>query len=274
MSNSPKNILLSVVVSCSNQSEIFKKNLQALARQSLNPSIWQALFIFQEELKHSPSISLIKNRFPNAEILFLPSKSPIYEMRNLGLKRAHSPVIYFIDEDVILKDEEALSRVLKSHKKRPQAIAIGAGYLDHSESSFWACSYNYVVRVWMKAWPEFMPAGNLSVKTDKAFKALFKSPHPLGFGGEEIHFLKSLMAEGHKSLQDDSLSAYHLARHSFFKFISRAWLHGASLAFEGKPRFAPRLFIKCQGKALIKIFAVFYLLLVRGSFFLNKLKKR
>ena len=273
MSNRPE-YLLSVVVSCSNQTEILKKNLQALARQSLSRSIWQALFIFQEELKDSPSISLIKNKFLKAEILFLPSKSPIYEMRNLGLKQAGSPIIYFIDEDVILKDEEALSRVLKLHKKQPHVTAIGAGYYDHPESSLWGLSYNYVVRVWMKAWPEFMPGGNLSVKTDKAFKALFKSSHHLGFGGEEIHFLKSLMAEGHKTLQDDSLSAYHIARHSFFKFIRRAWLHGANLAFEGKPRFAPRLFIKCHGKALIKIFAVFYLLLVRGSFFLNKLKKR
>ena len=267
-----KQVLLSVVVSCKGLSVILKKNLVALSRQDLDRSVWEPCFLFKEEQKHSDCIGMIKDHFPSHRILFLPKDQPIYEMRNLVFQNTAYPYIYFIDEDVILEDSGHLSQLLALHKEYSKMTVIGGSYLDHPDSTFWGGSYNWVARIWTKQ-TGYSPAGNLSIKAKTVFKARFYSPNPFGFGGEEIHFLKSLHKEGHQSLWDKKLDAQHLALHSFRDFIKRAWIHGASLAFEKNTRkLSYLLFFKERASIVIKIAALFYLLLVRFSSFFYKMK--
>ena len=273
-------VLLSVIVSCKALTKILEKNLKALSRQNLKRELWKLVFVFREGQKHSNCIILIKNYFPSHQLLFLPKNKPIYEMRNLALNHIPCPYIYFIDEDVILSDPKHLSRLVQLHKKFPEFTVIGGSYLDHSECTFWGRSYNWIARLWTKNQNCFVPAGNLSINTNKTFKARFYSPNPFGFGGEEVCFLKSLQSEGHQSLWEKQLDAKHLAIHSLKDFIHRAWCHGASFAFEKNiksekqtKRSSGGLFIKEPAPFLIKIMALFYLLLVRLSALFYKVKK-
>lgn len=268
-----KGILLSVVVSCMARKAVLEKNLQALSRQNLNLRLWELLFVFHEGQNHSDCIPLIESFSPSPRILFGPKDQPIYEMRNLGLNNASGSLIYFIDEDVILSDKRHLGRLLEFHKARPNHTVIGGGYLNAPGCSFWGKSYNHVALMWIKNHPDFIPAGNLSVKMEKKFKARFYSPNPFGFGGEEICFLKSLKGEGHKILLDETLSVRHLARHGFWGFIKRAWIHGAGLAFEKQPEKSSYfLFFREPADLSVKIASFFYLLLVRLSWLFYKLK--
>ena len=275
-----KQILLSVVVSCKALTKILEKNLKALSRQNLKRELWSLVFVFKEEQKGSDCILLIKNYFPSHQLLFLPKNQPLYEMRNLALDHISCPYIYFIDEDVILSDPEHLSRLVQFHKKFPEFTVIGGCYLDHLESTFWGRSYNWIARLWAKNHTHFVPAGNLSIKTNKTFKARFYSPNPFGFGGEEVYFLKSLQNEGHQSLWEKQLDAKHLALHNLKDFIKRAWCQGASFAFEENTKSEKQtkgsagvLFIKEPAPFLIKTAGLFYLFLVRLSAFFYKVKK-
>ena len=268
-----KSVLLSVVVSCKGQVEILEKNLSALSRQDLNRKFWNILFFLKEEQKHSPCVSLIKKYFPSQNILFLPKDQPLYKMRNLAFKNGTHPYIYFIDEDVILGNSGHLSRLLELYKEHPGVTVIGGGYFDHPDCSFWGRSYNWIVRLWMKSHSGFAPAGNLAVRTTTTFKARFHSANPFGFGGEEIHFLKALKTQGHLFLLANELSARHLADHGFRDFIQRAWIHGAGLFFEAQTkRPAYLLFFKEKAPVLIKMVGLFYLLVVRFSWFFYKIK--
>ena len=267
-------ILLSVVVSCKSVEKILKKNLRALSRQNLTPELWIPVFIFKEEQKHSPCVLLVKNYFPSGRFLFLPEGQPLYEMRNLALDHLNSSYIYFIDEDVILDDPQHLSRLIEFYKTYPEWTVIGGSYLNHPDSSFWGRSYNWTVCLWTKNHPGFIPAGNLSVTTNPPFYSRFYSPSPFGFGGEESCFLKSLQKEGRKSLLDEALSASHLAGHDFKNFVKRAWVHGASLAFERQIHSSSQLlFFKEPAPFFIKTAALFYLLLVRFSCLFYKVGK-
>lgn len=261
-------ILLSVVVSCKGILKTLNKNLEALSRQNLSRELWEVVFILKKEQKHSDCISLIKDYFLSYKLLFLPKGEPIYEMRNLGLQNVNCSYIYFIDEDVILEEPDHLKRLVEIHKKFPELTVIGGSYLNHPDCTFFGRSYNWIARLWTKNQTSFVPAGNLSIKTNKTFKARFYSPNPCGFGGEETYFLQSLQSEGHKSLWRKELDAPHLAFHSLKDFIKRAWIHGASLAFEKKTRqFFYSLFLKEKASFTIKTAALFYLLLVRLSYF-------
>ena len=265
---------LSLIVSCKGVLWILEKNLKALRGQSLSSALVEAIFVFDRKTKSlSPCISLIKNYFPNGQFVFLPRGKPIYEMRNLGMKQASAPYIYFIDEDVILQNSNHLSLLIQLHKKLPQYTAIGGGYLDHQLSSFWGKAYNRIAMLWIKNRPGFVPAGNLSIKMAKPFKACFHSPNPDGFGGEETAFLQMLEEEGKKSLYHSEMDAEHLAIHSLRDFIKRALAHGASLSFEKKRRLSLSLFFKMKaGGVGIKTGVLFYLLIVRLSALIYKLQ--
>ena len=264
-------ILLSVAVSCKTLPHILEKNLKALSRQNLNHKLWKPVFVFKE--KDEIPLSLIKKYISFYEIMILPKNKPLYEMRNMALQTLKSPYIYFIDEDVILENPQHLSRLLEFHKKFSKKTVIGGSYLDHSDCSFFGRSYNFTARLWTKHYKNMLPAGNLSVKTNRKFKARFYSPAPQGFGGEELYFLSSLYSEGHSCLWDKSLSAPHLAVHSFEVFLQRAWIHGISRALRVESKsLSLKLFLKEPAPFLIKSTALFYLLLVRLSCFLFQLK--
>ncbi|MCZ0931625.1 MAG: glycosyltransferase family A protein [Oligoflexia bacterium] len=270
----PASPLLSVVVSCKGAEKILSQQLKFLNKQNLTKELWQAVFIFREDFALRPVISLIKQYFPLSQIFCLKANRPLYEMRNLAFDRLDSPYLYFIDEDVILESAHHLSRLIEIHQKRPDQAVLGGSYLNHPDSTFWGDCYNWLVRLWVRAYKtknhqDLAPAGNLSIKGYKAFKARFYSPH--GFGAEELYFFKVLHKEGLLSYADKALDAPHLAQHTFKDFIQRAWIHGKSLPKQ-KKLASKALFFEEPAGFLIKIAGLFYLLLVRFSLIWSQLK--
>ena len=265
--------LLSVVVSCKTVKEILSQHLHFLHRQDLSQELWQAVFIFRENSDFKSALCLIKKYFPEPQVLFLKLNQPLYDMRNLAFDCLSSPYLYFVDEDIILERADHLSRLLELHKKNPKLAVIGGAYLNHRASTFWGKSYNWVVNLWLKAHKtnnnqDLIPAGNLSVKGYKDFKARFYSPQ--GFGAEEIYFFKALRREDKLSYLDTNLSASHLARHTFKDFVQRAWTHGKNASHHKMG--AKSLFFKEPGEFLTKITSLFYLLLVRFSLIWRQFK--
>ena len=264
-------LLLSVALSCKGVEAVLKKNLISLSRQDLSRSLWEPVFLLKEELKHSVCPSLIQEHFPSPRFLFLPKGSALYKMRNLAFQHLKSSYIYFLDEDVILENPSHLSHLVQLHKRQGQKTVIGAGYLEAEGCSFWGRSYNWISRLWVKNQIDFIPAGNLSVKTEKPFRARFYTSNPFGFGGEEMFFLHTLKEEGHKILCSKELSAPHLAQHNFIIFIKRAWIQGSSLSCDRVHRKTNYLlFFREKAPLPIKFVSLFYLLLVRLSAFFYK----
>lgn len=295
---------LGLVVFCKGEPSILEAQLEALKKQSLSPKLWEPVFIFRVQEASFPEERQKKNRdkssllekaflenkkqiqkfFPFAKILALPSSQKVYEMRNLAFNKIQSPIIYFLDEDVILDKSDHLEAALKLHSLNSSLTAIGGVYLDHPQSSFFGKIYNWIVRLWVKKHQsggrrDFLPAGNFSIKNNKKFSARFYSSNPSGFGSEELVFFKSLHKEGFLSAWMTQLDTKHLAQHSFKDFLKRAWLQGRSLApkdwFAGKNL---QVFVKEPAPLLYKFLALVYLFLVRisaiwKSVFLKKRKR-
>ena len=266
---------LSVAVCCKGILDILRIHLQALKKQSLATGLWELFFIFRGNFKENMDCRrLIKEFFPSSKILFLAQDQAIYKMRNLIFNSCNSPLIYFLDEDVILEKATHLQSVLELHKSRPELTVIGGAYLNHLDSSFFGQTYNWLVRLWMKrhqssSHQDFVPAGNLSIKTNKSFSARFYSPH--SFGAEEVYFLKSLHQEGFSSCWMKDLDTLHLSQHRFKDFIKRAWLQGKSLPkrdWFSKKNFY--MFFSEPAPYLLKLTALLYLLLVRLSSMISK----
>ena len=266
MKNSGSLVFLTVCVSCRETPDLLEQNLKALSRQNLDKSLWDLVLLFRGETTPLFVKKLLSDLELTAKIFIQPRNHPIHELRNQAFQQITSPVLFFIDEDVILKNPGHLQALVRLHKQHPKETVLGGGYLSPTECSFWGRAYNWVSRLWMEANPGFLPAGNLSVKIQHLeltcrFKSLLKG----GFGGEEIYFLNQIKLLGRHSLRKTELDASHLARHTFMEFLSRAILHGQARAFQNsKGSFRKSLFyfIKQPESFSVKLASGFYLTLV------------
>ena len=273
---------LCVLISCKGLFSILKLHLEALKKQNLSLKLWFPVFLFWEKtlIENQAELFLwIQRYFPDSPFLFLPKDKACYELRNLAFECLSSSLLYFLDEDVLLKDPDHLARLVKYHEENPEWTAIGGSYLSLPACSFWGKTYNWLVQFWMichqSPGKDFFPAGNLSVKNQGLFDRFYS---PVGFGGEEIFFLKSIHKKDGNSVWVKELDAYHIAQHRFKDWLSRAWMHGKSLSLSGfnsQKLFSKASilkFFKQSGTFKIKGFALFYLLLTRLSCILTAKK--
>ena len=269
---------LTVCVACKGVSSLLKANLAALNHQTLDKRQWEIVLLVTEEHQLAVIEDILKSFTLNTKLLTCFHKNSLQELRNQALSSIKTPLLFFIDEDVILENTEHLKTLIHLHKKHPEEIVLGGQYLSTGRCSFFGQSYNWISCLWMLANPGLLPAGNLSVKTTHLnLKCRFKSPLPYGFGGEEMYFFKQLKATGGKSLWKKELDAPHWAFHTLSAFFNRAFVHGQSQAFQysgGNFYQSAMQFIKQPGALKVKIPALCYLFLVKLTAFIYGLKRK
>jgi len=263
--NKIRSPVLTVCVSCRETPALLDQNLKALRQQTLDKNKWDIALLLRGT--PPPSLEKLLNTLGLSVCIFTQDRNrPIHELRNQAFQKITSSLLFFIDEDVILKNANHLQTLVNLHQQHPEWTVLGGGYLSSKECSFWGKAYNWISQLWMLKNPGFLPAGNLSVKTKHLEPSCeFRSPLKGGFGGEEIYFFNQIKALGLQSVQKTELDAFHLARHTLREFLSRALLHGQSRAFQNsKSSFYKSLlyFIRQPESFSIKLVSGLYLALV------------
>ena len=277
---------LCVFISVKGEALVLKASLLALRRQTLPRRLWkwaalcrsfaqvcalrEALLSLPPEKEKSAAI---RPPFSPFHIFLLPR---IDELKNQALSSQEAPYVFFMDEDLILSPDH-LNNLLREWRRRPSLAALGGSYISDERLQLSGRVYNFVCNLWLKANLGFLLCGNMSFQaarlplSDKSLR--FRSFLPWGFGGEEAPFFLRLKALGLKAQKTKTLSARHLARHSWLDLINRARLHGRALSFlppKTGPAEGARLFLAERGAPHVKLGALAYLLLVR----LIRLKQR
>lgn len=267
---------VTVCIACKGIPSILNDNLIALEKQTLDKKKWKIVLLVGSEKQLLSVEQILKSFNFQVKIFSCFYKNSLQELRNKMLSQLKIPLVFFIDEDVILENKNHLKTLLHLHAVNPEVSVLGGGYLSKEGCSFWGRTYNWISRLWMRENPGFAPAGNLSVKTNLLnSKCRFKSPLSEGFGGEEIYFFNQIQKSGGKYLCKRELDTVHKAQHTFRVFLKRAFVHGQSQSFfpsnSNFYRSAIR-FIKYPGSLTIKTAALFYLVLVRTISLVYKLK--
>ena len=250
-----------------------EQNLKALSQQTLDKNLWDIALLFRAD--PPPFLNKLLDTLGLSVHIFTQDQShPIHELRNQAFQKITSPLLFFIDEDVILNNTSHLQTLVNLHQQHPEWTILGGGYLSSAECSFWGKAYNWISLLWMLKNSGFLPAGNLSVKTKHLGPSCeFKSPLKGGFGGEEIYFLNQIKALGLQSIRKMELDTLHLARHTLREFVSRALLHGQSRTFQNSKSSLYKsllYFIKQPESFSVKIASGFYLTLVSIVSLINR----
>ena len=250
-----------------------EQNLKALSQQTLDKNLWDIALLFRED--PPPVLNRLLDTLGLSAHIFTQERShPIHELRNQALQKITSPLLFFIDEDVILNNTSHLQTLVNLHQQHPEWTVLGGGYISSAECSFWGKAYNWIALLWMLKNPGFLPAGNLSVKTKHLEPSCeFKSPLKGGFGGEEVYFLNQIKDLGLQSIRKMELDTLHLARHTLRDFLSRALLHGQSRALQNSKSSLYKsllYFIRQPESFSVKAIGVCYLIIVQIVSFLYK----
>ena len=162
----------------------------------------------------------------------------VNKARNLGIKKSRGEIIFLVDDDCELIDENYLEMVAESHAKFPEAVAIGGSYKVFEESNPLDKAYNCVGRQW-QALDHFgsyessrLVGGNVSYKRSVLEDNSLQFDEEIRFGGSESEFHQRLMREGYQTIylpnlvvghltnltQDDLIRKAFKQAHSFLKY--------------------------------------------------------
>ncbi len=151
--------------------------------------------------------------------------------RNKGLHKAQYEIVWFLDDDARLLQNDTVHRLLQAHERFPEAIGIGGRYqINESQVTRWDKIYDEIARHWIERnrlqspYTRQLLGGNLSLKRTQLRDEFDEVLH---FGGSEAGLCARLHLSQQKLVWMEDLKVGHRPRVGLLSFLRKAYLQGA-----------------------------------------------
>lgn len=126
---------VSIIVCTYNREDFIEKCLTALNNQSQDNNDYEVILINNNSTDATNQICLdFKEKHTNLDLkYFIETKQGLSSARNRGIKEANSPIISFIDDDVIV-NKDYVSEIINFFSKHKNVDALGGKILPLYES--------------------------------------------------------------------------------------------------------------------------------------------
>lgn len=126
---------ISAIIGTYKGEEYIEELLNSLKNQTINPALFEAIFIINGEEDSTPEIlSNFKNKNPKLNIIITYSEKGICNARNKGIELAKKEYLIFIDDDDYLSPKY-FEKILEHAK--PNRIVLGTQYeIDYETKEF------------------------------------------------------------------------------------------------------------------------------------------
>lgn len=146
--------------------------------------------------------------------------------RNLGVRISQSELIYFLDDDVLLKNPGHLKLIHELAIGNPEVSAIGGSYHLPAHSKIIDEVYHAICTSWMSD-PEVVHlVGGNSLYNKKLLRDHLNFNEEIIFGGSETELNLRLSAKGFKFLFFNSLNIEHSTHLSLIDLVTKALRQG------------------------------------------------
>lgn len=206
---------MTIYINCRNQNNLYPGVLNAIRKQTLKCNI-----VFVESTRCPTRLSLLAG--------------------------CESNIAIFLDEDIVLPQENFLEEIQNQIQKSPDVKLLAAHYLSDKKASYLQKSYNWLTNLWaLSSDKTSAPGGFWAVKTEIS-KLCHDWVEPTEWGGEDTRAIKYLQNKGIKTELSSKFGVYHYPRSNFCWFLIRAFKHGqAKRKWNlGVTKLAPGLFLK------------------------------
>ena len=155
----------------------------------------------------------------------------VNKARNTGVRFAFGDIVYFLDDDCLLKSKNHLKEVVDLHQKYKNTAGIGGGYQLKGKASDVGRFYYSQAMEWFKKasidkkTTSQLFGGNASYKREVFDKGFLFDPTII-FGGSEESFNQALCDNGYSLMVFKALDVLHVTRLGLFcsvkeRFLSR-----------------------------------------------------
>lgn len=193
--------------------------------------------------------------------------------RNFGLRSTSAAIIYLLDDDTELTDEQHLLRVWQKHQQNPEVLAIGGAYQLAPGAGRVSKAYHFVQMHWLRRFADKQsqtPAllgGNISFKRARLNMQRLYNEN-IRWGSAEAEFHRNLYQAGCGCLLDDDLTVRHHHRLGWGDLIRKAYRQGRnstektgeldSVCIERSDCLSDDFFAKLSGDTCLWLYACAY----------------
>lgn len=233
-----------IIPSIGKSYESLKRLLKSIKNQKLDPSVtYECLIVFngvgREKFDEIEKAIRQEYKDPWLHLLYSEDKGANVA-RNIGLKKALSDILLFLDDDCELDTPIFLATHIRYHLNA-DAFAFGGGYQLPYAAGFFDEIYNDMQSKWMQ-WGiknaedreiQFLLGGNCSIKKSLAITMNLKFDDAIVYGGTELDFFRDSERKGLKKYLI-SLDLLHHTHESFFSLTKKYWKQGQGGAYSDK----------------------------------------
>lgn len=228
---------LSVVIPTHNRHQDISRLLDSLIKQDVGQLQIEILVIANTHDSILESIiSNHSDRSPFSVNYFFSGHNGVNWARNMGIEKAKSSKIYFLDDDVFLTQPKHLQNVFQLSLDHPQAAAIGGSYLLPSEAKLIDEVYFAICTAWLKEGnineneTYHLVGGNTLYNRDLLQERL-RFNESIKFGGSETELNLKLQIAGDSFLFSNTIDVEHSTHLSTYDLMKKAIRQGMGRSF-------------------------------------------
>lgn len=168
--------------------------------------------------------------------------------RNLGAKIANAPLLYFLDDDCEIPNNQHLDQFIKWIGQNPQFDGFGSHYQSSPHAKILPRAYNRLCEAWLRRHhrhymidsPVCHLLGGNSIYKKNIFLSGFWFSENIAYGGSETEFNHRLATHGFQLTFTSKFPVIHQPQLTLKTFLLKAYFQGVTKGQMGLPRARAR----------------------------------
>ncbi|MEA9354992.1 glycosyltransferase family A protein [Bacteriovorax sp. PP10] len=229
---------LTVVIPTHNRNLDVSHLLDSLLKQDLSGLLIEVLVIgnlYDPLLEKLVQSFGQKSHFPIK--YFFAGRIGVNSARNIGIEKAESLKIYFLDDDVLIRSPQHLSTLYHLSIAHPNIAAIGGSYHLPEHTRLIDTIYHAICTSWLKEGNQkngtnrFHLVGGNTLYNKELLEKRLHFNEQITFGGSETELNLKLHVAGDRYLFTDSLDIEHSTHLNIISLINKAIRQGMGRCF-------------------------------------------
>lgn len=225
---------LTVVIPTHNRNHDVSNLLDSLLKQELSGLLIEVLVIgnlYDSALEKLVQSFQGKSSFPIK--FFFAGRIGVNSARNIGITKAHSQKIYFLDDDVLIRNPQHLRTLYNLSNAHPDIAAIGGSYYLAENTKLIDTVYHAICTPWLKEGNQnrFHLVGGNTLYNKELLQDRLHFNEQITFGGSETELNLRLHLTHDKYLFNNALDIEHSTHLNTGGLIKKAIRQGMGRCF-------------------------------------------
>lgn len=229
---------LSIVIPTHNRNLDVSHLLDSLLKQELSGLQIEVLVVGN---LHDPALEKLVSTFsiksPFSIKYFFAGRIGVNSARNTGIQKALAQKIYFLDDDVLIRNPQHLTTLYSLSRCHPDVAAIGGSYFLSGNTNLIDTVYHAICTSWLKEGNQedgknrFHLVGGNTLYNKELLENRLVFNEQITFGGSETELNLKLHVAGDRYLFSESLDIEHSTHLNIYSLVKKAVRQGMGRCF-------------------------------------------